>query len=214
MNEELLKIIRNLNKFDESFADLFKRLKATHNIKLLKQYEQYSDLWNSLISLNNNITDLLNDKPVESSFQKFLLENYKNKDLSKITNLYCSGYELTDLDGIDKFVNLKILDCSNNKLVYLENFENSNIEEIYCSNNKIKSLYGLQKSKLKYLHCNNNQLESLEFINSDIQHIFCENNQINNLDVVNELTSLKTLFCKNNLVDADDIKITISNFNI
>lgn len=215
MNEEILKIIRNISEFDESFTELFKRLKATHNIKLLIKYEKYSEIWNSLNDLNENIEDLLNESPQKlSSFQKFLFENYKNKNLSEITNLYCSGKGLTDLDGIDKLVNLKILDCSNNELVYLENFENSNIEELYCSNNKIKTLTGLEYSKLKYLHCNNNELENLDYINSDIQHIFCENNKINNLDVVNELSSLKTLFCKNNLVDADDIKITISNFNI
>lgn len=59
--------------------------------------------------------------------------NNKNINLKDVTSLYCSNNKITELEGLDKLVNL---------------------EELYCYDNQIEELKGLDKLvNLRYLFC-------------------------------------------------------------
>ncbi len=62
----------------------------------------------------------LDDKELEGVLD---LEQYcwnNNIDAKKVTSLYCYYNELTELKGLDKLINLDVLDCSNNQLSELD----------------------------------------------------------------------------------------------
>ena len=75
-----------------------------------------------------------------------------------ITELDISYEELTKLpDDMDKYTNLKELECSDNQITSLDNLP-SKLETLYCSNNKITRLDNLPQ-KLKVLCCAYNPLK-------------------------------------------------------
>ena len=79
----------------------------------------------------------------DANFKAYLLENFdKNKDgnisLSEakaVKEINCSGKGIEKLDGIEKFTNITLLDCSNNKLEELELSSNKKLEKLICKGN-------------------------------------------------------------------------------
>ena len=87
---------------------------------------------------------------------------------------------LTDITGINYFINITSLDVSNNNL---KNFPN------------IDAL-----TKLEQFTCNNNQLTTLPELNNfnNLKYINCKNNKITSLPTLNNLTRLEQLLLSNN----------------
>ena len=73
-----------------------------------------------------------------------------------ITNLDLTYRDLTELPDLSIYPNLKKLNCSNNKLISLDNLPNT-IVELDCAFNKITSLDHIPPS-LSKLSCNDNPL--------------------------------------------------------
>jgi len=98
----------------------------------------------------------------------------------QITKLYCSGKELTSLEGIENLQNLQYLFCNRNNLTTLKGVENlSNLQQLQCSNNNLNSLEGIENlKKLKIL--------------------WCDRNNLTNLYEIENLSILRTLVCSNN----------------
>ena len=79
----------------------------------------------------------------DNSFKAYLLENFdKNNDgnisLSEakaVKVINCSGKNINDLTGIEKFENLESLDCSNNNLFELEIRYNKKLNKLVCTGN-------------------------------------------------------------------------------
>jgi hypothetical protein len=93
----------------------------------------------------------------DANFKSHLLENFdKNGDgnisLSEaktIKEIKCSGMEIENLNGIEKFTNLESLDCSNNKLGELEIRYNKKLNSLVCNGNNVPlSIYIGMKSPL------------------------------------------------------------------
>ena len=75
-----------------------------------------------------------------------------------IKELYISSQELTELpDDIDKYTNLKELNCNYNKITSLDNLPPT-LKVLYCWKNKITSLDNLP-SKLEVLYGVDNPLK-------------------------------------------------------
>jgi len=90
-----------------------------------------------------------------------------------ITNsIIVNSKDISDLTGIEAFINITGLDCSFNNLTSLD-----------C----------LPLSHLTYLECRFNDITNLSFP-STIIHLFCLGNKLESLDVSNH-TSLYELFC-------------------
>jgi Leucine-rich repeat (LRR) protein len=83
-------------------------------------------------------------------------------NLDKLKTIDCSYYELENLNGIGKCINLTDLNCSNNQLENLNGIENCiNLDYLYCYNNNLTELKGIENFiNLKILYCKNNQFSN------------------------------------------------------
>jgi Leucine-rich repeat (LRR) protein len=91
------------------------------------------------------------------TFKEWIEDNLKSFNSIRIV---CRNCELIDLDGIEKFEDLKHIDCSNNKIEKLPDLSKlKNLIFINCSNNKLTQLPDLSNlSNLEFLYCDNNDL--------------------------------------------------------
>ena len=139
---------------------------------------------------NNNITTLKNIE----QFTNIHVLDISNNFLTEVDYLpknireFCCKYNF--IVKILSSHSLKILDCTSNKLEYLEEF--TNLETLICSENNLKFLG--EYPKLKKLVCKNN---SLDEINSykELVYLDCSFNCITK---IKDCPNLKDLLCRNN----------------
>ena len=121
-------------------------------MKYIKEYNEYVD------PFNEDDWD-----EVEPKFLVWLKINYPDESKWKdITRIDCSNQKLTDLIGIDKLINLDILNCSTNQLTELDLSKNIKLIELFCDNNQLIELDLTKNIELKTLYCFNNQIIELD----------------------------------------------------
>ncbi|CAN5506439.1 hypothetical protein BH10BAC1_BH10BAC1_10850 [soil metagenome] len=113
-----------------------------------------------------------------------------------LTSINLYNDTISDLDGIQYFTSLQILDCSFNNLDSLHGLPNSLIS-LNCTFNNIQWLPNLP-STLISLTCNQNQLDSLPSLPSTLTTLYCENNQLTSLPILP--STLTELHCSGNLL--------------
>ena len=89
------------------------------------------------------------------------------KYFSKLTDLFCSDNNLTELD-VSENPELKRLICYNNSLTSLNLNKNTKLESLNCNNNKLTVLDVRENKSLWWLRCNNNCLTSLDLRNNPL----------------------------------------------
>lgn len=87
------------------------------------------------------------------------------KYFSKLTDLFCSDNNLTELD-VSENPELKRLICYNNSLTSLNLNKNTKLESLNCNRNKLTVLDLRENKSLWWLRCNNNCLTSLDLRNN------------------------------------------------
>ena len=88
---------------------------------------------------NNEIVEI-----PDTNFKTYLLENFdKNSDgnisiseAKAVKSINCSGKNIENIIGIEKFENLESLDCSDNNLIELEIRYNKKLNKLVCTGNK------------------------------------------------------------------------------
>jgi uncharacterized repeat protein (TIGR01451 family) len=109
------------------------------------------------------------------------------------THLSVSSSGISDLTGLEYFVNLNTLHCSGNQLTSLPALPN-NLTVLWCLNNQLTSLPTLPNS-LTDLRCFNNQLSSLPALPNSLNTLWCYNNQLTSLPALpNSLTDLRCYY--------------------
>lgn len=97
-------------------------------------------------------------------------------NVSDLEQLDVSGKSIERLKGIENFVSLTYLNCSNNKIHCLNIKNNKALKELNCENNRLKRLNITKNKNLESLNCSYNQLTNVdlssnlylsEFIGSD-----------------------------------------------
>ena len=122
-----------------------------------------------------------------------------------ITFLAVSGNIISDLTGIEAFVNLDTLYCSFNLLTSLDVSNNTALEFLYCDFNQLTTLDVSNNTNLQELYCSDNQLTSLDVsINTALTYLGCYGNQLTTLDVSNN-TALIYLRCGRNQLTTLDV---------
>jgi Leucine-rich repeat (LRR) protein len=109
-----------------------------------------------------------------------------------VNELYIPNSEISNLSGIENFVNLVGLHCQSNKLINLNLSILSSLEYVDCNDNLLENLT-IGDNPLKDLNCFNNQLASLDLSGlTNLTNLNCNNNKLSILDVQekNELISL------------------------
>jgi Leucine-rich repeat (LRR) protein len=117
----------------------------------------------------------------------------------------CSSRSITDLTGIEAFVNLTELTCDDNQLSSLDVTQNTSLTTLNCDDNQLSSLDVTQNTSLTTLNCDDNQLSSLDVTqNTSLTTLNCDANQLSSLDVTQN-TSLTSLTCDANQLSSLDV---------
>ncbi|MCT4637545.1 MAG: T9SS type A sorting domain-containing protein [Bacteroidales bacterium] len=152
---------------------------------------------------------LLNHDPVidtnkDGEIQKSEAEAFTGK-------LDLKNKAIPNLKGIEYFVNITELDCSNrnvfhSKVTQLDISKNINLITLNCSYNELTELILPNSTKLENLYCTYNKLFALDVSgNSGLKKIFCANNKIKNLNIPQN-NSIVELECSNNALSDLDVK--------
>ena len=121
----------------------------------------------------------------DEEFRRILNERYglsfdSNKtlaygDIKDIRDLEVSNSQISNLEGIEYFSSLQILNCGGNTLNNLNISQNSELEKLNCPNNKLKELDISQNSNLQVLVCSENEFTSLNVSqNYKLRSLYCE----------------------------------------
>ena len=118
--------------------------------------------------------------------------------MNAYTYLNISDLNISSLQGLSQFANLKELRCNNNYLTSLYGVPTS-IQTLNCSNNKLTSFNYLQNcSSLKTLNCSNNQISSLGNLPcQNLESLNCSGNKFTSL-AISGLSTLRTLNVSSN----------------
>lgn len=145
-------------------------------------------------------------------FRGYVAEEFdSNKDgilsedeLNSVKDIQVYSKGITDLSGIEYFVNLRSLNCYDNKLTYLDISKNINLCSLICFRNQLADLDVSQNIRLYDLSCGENQLAFIDVTqNTDLSSLSCRKNLLNGLDV-SQNTELRSLYCdENQLTDLD-----------
>ncbi len=112
---------------------------------------------------------------------------------------------ISDLSGIEAFINITLLGCHDNQLTSLDVSSLTNLRLLRCYNNQLSSLDLSNLTNLDYLFCTNNQLSSLNVSNlAGLIQISCFENQLSSLDL-SGLTNLQFLLCASNQLSSLDL---------
>ncbi len=115
------------------------------------------------------------------------------------------GNNIFDLTGIEAFINITFLECSNNNLTSIDISNNPELEILECYNNQLTSIDVSQNTALYQFECRFNQLTSLDLSNNpNIVLLSMGNNEIMELDVANN-NILVILECTETLLESLDL---------
>jgi hypothetical protein len=116
-------------------------------------------------------------------------------EAAEITYLDVSNCNISDLKGIEAFVNLEWLYCNDNQLNRLGLSNNPALKELQCGNNSIQYLNVSNNPALLYLYLYFNRLSGLNISNNhELRSLQCSANPLTSLDVSNN-PALEELSC-------------------
>lgn len=127
------------------------------------------------------------------------------EEAEAVTHLNLNTKGITDMTGIEAFMNLERLECIFNSMTSLDLSKNTALTRLNCYTNPLKSLNVSNCTELKYLQCNMNQLNALDVSdNAALEFLDCQGNNIEKLDVSNN-TLLENLRCGGNQLTSLDV---------
>lgn len=97
--------------------------------------------------------------------------------------ILCNGYGISDLSGIENFINLTVLNVQNNQLTSLDVSQNTALVALNCAQNNLNGLNLNQNTLLEELYCNQNNLSVLDISQlTNLISFNCSQNNISALD--------------------------------
>jgi hypothetical protein len=95
---------------------------------------------------------------------------------------------LTDITGINHFINITALDISNNNLKNIPSIASlTKLEQFTCSNNQLTTLPDLSNfNNLKYINCTNNKITSIPSLGNltRLEQLLLSNNELTELPAI------------------------------
>lgn len=129
------------------------------------------------------------------------------KKRSEVETIEVEGKNISRLEGIEAFPNLKVLKCGNNSIQNLDLRQNPKLETLKCNKNQLTQLELSKNPDIKYLYCSENQLEQLDVSHLELEYLYCSHNDLEQLNVKNSKW-LKELDCSSNRLTALDVDVT------
>ena len=130
----------------------------------------------------------------DGAFRQYVADNFdKDKDgalnqteRNAVKEIWISNSGCTSLQGLKYFSKLTDLFCSDNNLTELDVSENPELKRLICYNNSLTSLNLNKNTKLESLNCNKNKLTVLDLReNKSLWWLRCNNNCLTSLDLRN-----------------------------
>lgn len=143
----------------------------------------------------------------DQAFEAYCLETYdlngdgrfSRYEAERVLYIDCSGRGVSSLYGIEHFVKLRELNCSENNLLTLDLTHNEWLERLNCSNNELTLLLVDNLRLLDDLRCAHNRLSLLDLRNNgSVQTLDCSYNNLQLLDASTCSRSMLLLDCSNN----------------
>jgi Leucine-rich repeat (LRR) protein len=127
----------------------------------------------------------------------------KVQNPENVVEIFLTDYPT--LDGIERFINLERLSCTDSNIKDLTPLKNcKNLTQLLCFYNKIESLLPLREcTKLIKLDCSGNELRSLEGLENctQLEKLNCGNNQLFSLHGLENCHNLEFLNCDLNTIN-------------
>ena len=126
-------------------------------------------------------------------------------NINNIPSLDVQSKNISDLTGIEAFINLTILNCSDNLLTNLNISQNTTLTQLFCNNNQLTTLDVTKLLDLSIFWCDNNGLQNLDVTkNTKLISLVCDGNELMALDVSKNI-NLNVLSCKSNMLTTIDV---------
>jgi len=157
----------------------------------------------------------------DETFRNYVIENF-DKDLdkklsdieiseAKEINVYMYG--IYNFKGLEYFLYLTSLDCSQNNMSNLDVSQNIALTSLNCSESELSNLDVSQNTALISLDCSGNELSDLDISkNIALTSLNCSQNKLSSLDV-SQNTALTSLDCSG-IASGDNIKNNLSNLDV
>ena len=108
----------------------------------------------------------------DANFEKYLIDEKIDKDgvvngrmnlddAKGVTEIYVSQRQIKSLAGIEAFIDLQILYCSDNQLAVLDVSKNINLQTLDCFANQLTVLDVSKNVDLLYFWCYNNPIKTI-----------------------------------------------------
>lgn len=121
---------------------------------------------------------------IDLGYDDVLDDFIQTSHIDTITHLNLVLRGISNLTGIEDFVDLIVLDCQSNYLSDIDLSHMPNLLQFNCFGNQLTELDISQNTHLTELYCSGNQLTSLDVSqNSDLFILHCAYNAIENLNV-------------------------------
>lgn len=149
----------------------------------------------------------------DANFRNYI-KTYKagNRDVltveeqRNVETIEVEGKNISRLEGIEAFPNLKVLKCGNNSIQNLDLRQNPKLKTLKCNKNQLTQLDLSKNPAIDYLYCSDNQLEQLDVSHLQLKYLYCSHNDLEQLDVKNSKW-LKELDCSKNELTGLDVDV-------
>ncbi|WP_052467131.1 leucine-rich repeat domain-containing protein [Psychroserpens damuponensis] len=167
---------------------------ATLNFGLNAQNVNIPDANFKAYLLGNSSININNDNEIQIS------------EAASFTGLInCSNNGISNLTGIESFINLTALVCLGNNLSSIDVSQNTALIAINCSNNNLTSLDVSLNTALTSLFCIQNNISVLNVDqNTALQELYCSSNNLSAINL-NQNTGLTSFECEQNNVNVLDL---------
>ena len=126
-------------------------------------------------------------------------------NIIKVSELIIPSMDIVDLTGIQDFIYLKKINCTNNRITRINISQNTNLRILLCGDNQITNLYLAENLELTNLVCKNNKLTHLDISqNSKLTGLDCSSNKITSLNLKGA-TNIESINCTKNKLTRLDI---------
>jgi hypothetical protein len=116
-----------------------------------------------------------------------------------------NGDSINDLTGIEEFINITFLDCSQNNLITIDVSNNTSLEIFECYENQLTTIDISNNTSLHQFECRFNQLTTLDLSNNfSMFFLSIGNNDLTEIDLSNNPV-LGILECRESLLENLDI---------
>ena len=147
-----------------------------------------------LIALGIDSDGIVNEKVLKTDVENIDRLDVSNSGINVITNL----------EGIEAFVNLKRLYASGNELTTIDLSNNSLLDTIHLGFNNLTSIKGLDEAKeLKWLSLSGNLFTEFTIENESIQNILMSHNELVSFNA-SKCANLKSVLLNLNKIESLD----------